>query len=495
MRIWFAIRTHWIFFLILALATVLRVHSISSQMIFVGDQGRDALVAKEMVELGHVPLLGIPSSIPRFKQGPLFIYFLAITYWLSHGSILAMGLLASAFGLAAIVALYLLVATYDSVRTATLAALLFSLLPMLILHSRMPYHIVPIPLFVCIFLWQIVRFARGEKWAAFGAGLAFALVFQFELAAFPLILLIPLVKMKQTWPSRSQLVRTLPIGLGLAIGLLPQIVFDLTHQFAQLGGFAVWVGYKIVTALLPFTKNSLTDGGSGAKIQDLIKLFVSLFTQNGIAMDQWLWLSIIVLCAGICVWTWRKSNLLSRIVGASSCILAVGLVIHRVPSEAYIPLLAPSVTMMIASGLRKINRNVGVFLTLVLFTSLALSAKHLEMNTFFLLQTNESNWGDKRFGPSIGTQQHIVDSLFTLAGNRCIILESLERDATFPTLYNHLEYLIAIDSRTQGPDCARFRIDRPEEAKRRWIDQGNVIDLGAYWVRELDSQKVYAKAY
>lgn len=497
---------HWIFFLILIVASILRLHSISTNMIFIGDQGRDVLVAKDMVEKGNVPLLGIPSSIPRFKQGPLFIYFLALIYWISTGSTLGLGLLAASFGIAAIIALYLLVYTYDTKRDATLSAALFALLPMMILHSRMPYHIVPIPLFVIIYLWQLMRWSRDEKWSAFLVGLAFSLVLQFELAAFPLILMIPISKFiartrlfGYSRPSDDSVSKNAmsiaKVTAGICIGLIPQILFDLTHGFAQLGGFILWVVYKLVTALLPFTHNSLADSGSPAKIKELVVLFLSVFTQNGIQIDQIFWLLLILAAGGVSFVYWSRLQMFSKVVIFSFLCLGAGFVFHRVPSEAYMPLLVPSTLVILVTALSQLPARARYLVGFLMVISLSLSVQKLEHESFFLLGTGESSWSEKRFGPSVGTQHAIVDSLFKVTGNRCIVLESLERDATFPTLYNNLEYLIAIDPRAIGSSCARIRIDRPVEAKRRWIDQGNVIDLGAYWIRLLDDQKVYAKAY
>lgn len=495
---------HWVFFLVLILATIIRFHGLSTHMIFIGDQGRDFLVAKDMVEKESVPLLGIPSSIPRFKQGPLFIYFLAITYWISGGSVLATGVLAASFGIGAIVALYLLVYSYVGKSHAIVASLLFSFLPMMLLHARMPYHIVPIPLFVLIYFWQLMRWVRHERWSAFGVGFAFALVFQFELAAFPLVLMIPGVllmnrptlKMKVIWSSiLGNWRRGVVVIGGILCGLIPQIIFDLTHGFSQLGGFLLWVGYKIVTAVLPFTHNSLTDGGSSAKIKDLITLFLSIFTQNGNRVDLFFWLLLLVASVIVSMAMWKKIPFFHTLIFFSCTLLSAGLVIHRVPSEAYMPLLAPGFVILIVLSLGQLPAKIALPIGCVIAASLVLSFVHLRQESYFLLNPQESNWSEKRFGPSIQTQEKIVDSLFTITGNRCIVLESLERDVTFPTLYNNLEYLIAIDSRGVGADCARIRIDRPEEAKRRWIDQGNVIDLGAYWIRVLDDQKVYAKAY
>ncbi|MEP7167518.1 MAG: glycosyltransferase family 39 protein [Candidatus Woesebacteria bacterium] len=499
---------HVLFFCILAIATLIRFHGISRQMILIGDQGRDLFVARSLVQDGKIPLLGIPSSVPRFSQGPVYIYFLAFVYWISQGSILATGLLAAGFSVATIVAVYLLVGTYDDWQSATLSSFIVAFSPMLLLHARMPYHVNPIPFFIVIYLWQLVRFYRREKWSAFGAGLGFALVFQFELAAFPLLVLIPFVvliqsnsfRIKAMWSKMHEnLGIFLSVCIGICLGLIPQIIFDFTHGFIQLGGFMVWVGYKIVTALVPFTKNSFTDTSTPLKIKELVTLFASIFTQNGIQWDNIFWLVLISLSTVFILMQWRKQNPVILVSCVAFLLLSIGLLFHRVPSEAYMPLFVVPVSVVIANLLFKLSVSYRIPLLLVISLSVFLSFVTLKQHNYFLLSPFESDWNTYRFGPSLETQRLIVNVLYAMSENQCVVLGSTERDATFPTLYNHLEYLLAIDPRSNNTsgDCVPFLIDRPVYAKTHWdtIRIEEHTDLGAYWIASLRPKKIYARLY
>jgi hypothetical protein len=260
-----------------------------------------------------------------------------------------------------------------------------------------------------------------------------------------------------------------------------------------IGGFLVWVGYKLVTALLPFTKNSFVDAGSGAKVRELVTLFLSIFSQNG-SSDIWLWGAVILIVIGLSLWKWKTLSPFHLLIVQATVVSLAGLLIHRVPSEAYMPIVAPLVALTVGYSTQLFSKKIVWAVSAVLAVSLFFSLRVLLSTHFFLLQPGESDWGARRFGPSIETQEQIVSKLYEISGNRCITLESLERDVTYPTLYNHLEYLIALDPRSGGASCSRIRIDRAPEARRRWIDQGDVVDLGAYWVRRLDEQRIYANA-
>src|SRR5690242_8294184 len=64
---------------ILCLAAYLRLYRISDYMTFLGDEGRDVLVAKSILE-GHLTFLGPRSSAGDFFMGPAYYYM--ITPWL-----------------------------------------------------------------------------------------------------------------------------------------------------------------------------------------------------------------------------------------------------------------------------------------------------------------------------------------------------------------------------------------------------------------------------
>src|SRR3981081_4139671 len=72
-----------ILILILFLASFSRLYRISDYMTFLGDEGRDVLIAKGILE-GHLTLLGPRSSAGDFFMGPIYYYMMAPFLWLWH---------------------------------------------------------------------------------------------------------------------------------------------------------------------------------------------------------------------------------------------------------------------------------------------------------------------------------------------------------------------------------------------------------------------------
>src|SRR5690606_14172971 len=86
---------------------------------------------------------------------------------------------------------------------------------------------------------------QKKKRAFFWTTLAWAGLFQFELATAPLLVVILFIAYKQ----RNELTKDSinHFFQGLVLGLLPQLLYDLTHRLAHLGGFVVWVLYRVVS--------------------------------------------------------------------------------------------------------------------------------------------------------------------------------------------------------------------------------------------------------
>src|SRR5258708_35161017 len=98
--------------LIVILATLLRTWNLSSQMIFFGDAARDLTVAAQSVQTHQLPLLGIPSSVPRFHQGPLTIWMEMIVYLLFGHHLLAFGFCFAIVSVLAVIFLFELLTVF-----------------------------------------------------------------------------------------------------------------------------------------------------------------------------------------------------------------------------------------------------------------------------------------------------------------------------------------------------------------------------------------------
>jgi 4-amino-4-deoxy-L-arabinose transferase-like glycosyltransferase len=311
------------------------VSQLSDLGIFFGDAGHDIISAIEAVENKTIPLLGIESSVPRFKQGPLTVWLHMLVVLIPGKSLYLHWLLFALIGIAAVIAVYEFCTLYINKKTALLSSLILAVSPLAVAHSRMAYHVTPIPFMTVLFLAALVRLLQQKKRTVFWASLAWAGLFQFELATAPLFLIIIFILYKQ---KRLQDKITYNHLLqGLVLGLLPQLLFDITHRFAHLGGFLVWIAYRVVS-LAPTGEHQFSLTTLNIVAETFYKYWGRIFTTQ-----SWLVpIFMILLIAVVVVLSWKKYTHKKLPLGVevtifSTLLLSVSYLAHGGPSEAYFP--------------------------------------------------------------------------------------------------------------------------------------------------------------
>jgi len=289
----------WPWLSLVLLATVLRFYRLPELMTFIGDQGRDYLAARDMAVTGVWPLVGIPSSIPWLHQGSLFIWLMTLMLKLGNFNPVTPAILTAVLGTLSVYLLYRLSRSWW-------AGLVLATAPLSVIHSRLPYHLSPIPLVMIGFLWALTINSAG--WGI----LMTALLLQFELSNLPLVFLLLFWFRRR----RRELVQWSPVGL---IPFLPKIIYDFSHGFSQTVGLAAWTGYRL-TRLGEY-------GNATANIFDFWTKFIS---------PGYPWLAAV-----IGVWLLLGLVKQSRLMLLTLVFIAAGFYIHGSPSEGYFMVLFP----------------------------------------------------------------------------------------------------------------------------------------------------------
>jgi len=138
--------------LIILLATWLRFYRLPEVMTFFGDQGRDYLAARDMLLTAKFPLVGIPSSVPWLHQGPFFIWLTALALKIGKFNPVAPAVLTSTLGVLTVYLTFTLASHWFSKKASLIASLIMTTAPLVVIHSRMPYHTSRFPYSVyCLF--------------------------------------------------------------------------------------------------------------------------------------------------------------------------------------------------------------------------------------------------------------------------------------------------------------------------------------------------------
>jgi 4-amino-4-deoxy-L-arabinose transferase-like glycosyltransferase len=445
------IKSHWQIVVIIMIATLLRTWQLDSKAILFGDAAHDLLVAVESVKQGQVPLLGIASSVPRFKQGPLTVWLEMTLSLVAGDHLLVYSLVFAVISLAAVVGVYEYGAIYLDKKTALVSALLVATSPLAVAHGRVVYHITPIPLMMVLYWFALQSLWQAKPRSLFWAVLAWCGLFQFELALLPAVLAIPYV----WWRTKQKFNRSwvLQIGSALILGLLPQILFDLTHRFAQLGGFGVWVGYRLVSATGLIGDQALSPGKFG---QTLSLLW--LYLGRIVSTDQ-VWLKGIVLV--VLTWVlvklirqWRKKTLppAIEIVVVVTGLLIGSFMIHASPSEAYFPPFIVCLPLILAYGLTHLQKFQKTALMGLVILAVFNSYQIIRHN-FFVSNTQAFS-----YGLAVADQREVV-MVVNRASQGAFKLATTQPGGVFPSYFDNLRWLAREQDLTETDDGQLFYIE------------------------------------
>lgn len=395
---------------LLFLAAFLRLYRLPDLMPFIADQGKDYLVAKEIVETGQLPLLGIESSVPRFHQGPVYAWLTAGALWLGQFDPVFPAFMAAALGILTVGGTFLLVERRWGLLAAIVAGLILATSPLAVTQSRLAFHTNAIPVTSVIFLWSLLRWYE-KSLSTFFVGLSWALLFQFELVVVPLLLLIPLV-----WYLKRQPITFKSVSLlvaGISVGLLPQIIYDLTHGFEQLGVFGVWIGYRLVSFVQPGSEHT----ASLAKLIHVAQRVVEYIQKF---FSWWHWGPTMVITTAIAGISLAKRPVATRptslILYVWLGLMLVGYIIMGNASEAYFPVLFVPLAIFVGICVSWLNtRSSQAILVLGVACVALINSYALVDSHFFTAKPTKSKLNPyNTYGPPLRDQVSLMDQVAQL---------------------------------------------------------------------------------
>lgn len=221
-------------FAILVIAAFLRFYRIDDYLVFLGDEGRDALVVKRMIVDHKLTLLGPTASIASFYLGPAYYYLMLPFLWLFNLNPVGPAVMVALFGVATVLLIYLFGREYFSRRVGLLAAWLYSLSPLVITHSRSSWNPNVLPFFSLVVVWFMRRSLETSPLRhLFLAGLVFGVCLQLHyLAVFLGLAMIGYFLLVH--PARKNPKAYLASLFGLLAGWSPFLLFELRHRFPNL---------------------------------------------------------------------------------------------------------------------------------------------------------------------------------------------------------------------------------------------------------------------
>jgi len=226
--------------LILIFAAFLRLYKIADYMTFLGDEGRDVLIAYNILH-GHLTLLGPTSSVGGFFLGPIYYYFMAPFLLLFNYNPVGPAVMVALFGIATVWLLYKFCSELFNSKIGLIAAFFYTISPLVISYSRSSWNPNPLPFFSLLTLFSLYKGVEKKSLKLiFVSGILFGVCLQLHYLAlflgviiffYILFLQISLKTTKIISVILSLIRQYFTFFLGFVIGWSPFLAFEVRHGF------------------------------------------------------------------------------------------------------------------------------------------------------------------------------------------------------------------------------------------------------------------------
>jgi len=215
---------------ILLLGAFLRLYLIRDYLTFLGDEGRDVLVIKNIIVDHKFTLLGPTASVGGFFLGPIYYYFMIPFLWLFRFDPVGPAIMVALFNIAAIFLVYRVGKDFFDAKAGLIAALFYSVSPVVITYSRSSWNPNLVPFFTLLIIYLSRYIVVNNKWnKLFLLGLLFGISFQLHYLVSFLAIAIALYIL---YFGRLSKTKYYFLGiLGFIIGLSPFLLFEVRHGF------------------------------------------------------------------------------------------------------------------------------------------------------------------------------------------------------------------------------------------------------------------------
>ncbi|GAI79736.1 unnamed protein product, partial [marine sediment metagenome] len=216
-------------------ASFFRFYRLNEFAIFLGDEGRDALIVKRIIVDHKFTLLGPMTSVGNMYLGPIYYYLMIIPLWLARLNPIGPAAMVALFGVITVFLVYKLGRDFFNSSVGLIAASLYALSQAIITHTRFSWNPNPMPLFSTLAIYSLFKLMKdNEGWWFIPLGLSLATCFQLHYMSvvfiFSIVVMLLLFKPKidKKWWF---------FGIGSFLFVcLPIFIFELRHNFIVFQG-------------------------------------------------------------------------------------------------------------------------------------------------------------------------------------------------------------------------------------------------------------------
>lgn len=371
------LRQHWLFLLILVLATLVRLYHLPATMTFLEDEGRDMLIAHRMIDTLRPVLLGPQTSTGNMYLGPLYYYLITPALYLSRGNPLGPAILIALSGILTTGLMYFVAKKMFGSVSAYLSALMYALLPLAVTFTRNSWNpnLAPLVSLLAIYLaYLLISGPKKPQPLFFGLGILAGALLQLHYLALLFIFGIGLTLLIFLRRNLMMLIRgLLPALIGFIVILLPFIVFEIRNDFVNTHAITRFIEAKEepnIRYALPYSLWSHKVTGTTTR------LFASLFGRDSLTTDpyrQGITLVIAILLLGNLALALQRRHPVDRNYLFLFILMIIPLAASGIYQENihlhYLGFFFPLIYLLVAASAR-LGRLSQVLTLVLVFTSL-----------------------------------------------------------------------------------------------------------------------------
>ncbi len=133
--------------LLVVVAAFLRFWQIRDYVVFLGDEGRDMLVMRRMIQDSRPVFIGPTASVGGFYLGPIYYWMAAPFLALSMFDPVGPSVMVALFGLGTVILLFKFLKETVGFYPALIASFLYATDPLIVRYSRSSWNPNPLPFF------------------------------------------------------------------------------------------------------------------------------------------------------------------------------------------------------------------------------------------------------------------------------------------------------------------------------------------------------------
>lgn len=348
------INKNWLIIIILFVGAICRLYKIDQYLTFLGDEGRDVIIVRNLLVHADPILIGPGTSIGGMYLGPLYYYLIAIPLFFANFSPVGPAIFVALLGIVTIWLIWKVGSEWFGKTAGYISAILFAISPTVIVYSRSSWNPNIMPFFALLSIysiWQVYKFKK-YNWL-YVTAISFAFVLQSHYLG---LLIAPVIAI-YWWFSKTPNRYTL-IAIGLfSLLMSPLLIFDLRHDYMNSRAL-----YKFLTVRQETV--SIRPWTSLGKIPAIFTdINSSLLTAKNINIAKWL----SVFFVGLLIYFRKKLTphfyLLITWIGFG--LIGLGLYKQHI-YDHYYGFLFPVVFLFSGFLIAKLNKYLVFIITLVL---------------------------------------------------------------------------------------------------------------------------------